>query len=104
MFSRPDLGPDPTAIQLAQQQQAFDTFDAGGYVEHNYYKDAISAFLTGRKEVRIQNYQGKLVRGQEFKNMAKGVQRIIDINDQLDQIDSQLQQYLTAYNNGTITR
>lgn len=104
LFSRPDLGPDPAAIQLAQQQQAFDTFDAGGYVEHNYYRDAISAFLTGRKEVRIQNYQGKLVRGQEFKNMAKGVQRIIDINDQLDQIDSQLQQYLTAYNNGTITQ
>jgi hypothetical protein len=45
-----------------------------------------------------------MVRGQEFKNMAKGVQRIIDINDQLDQIDSQLQQYRIAYSSGNITR
>lgn len=68
-----------------------------------YMLDAFSAFLQGRKEVRIQNFQGKRVRGEEFKNMAKGVQRVLEIKTRLEDIDDVLEQYRIAQQQGQLT-
>lgn len=68
-----------------------------------YQKDAISAFLTGRKEVRIQNFQGKRIRGEEFKNMAKNVQQVLDIQTRLEEINDILNEYKTAQQIGKIS-
>lgn len=68
-----------------------------------YQKDALSAFLTGRKEVRIQNFQGKRVRGEEFKNMAKNVQEVLRIQTRLEEIDGVLNEYRIAQQAGQLT-
>jgi len=65
-----------------------------------YVRDAQNAFLQGRKDVRIQNYQGQIERGTEFKNMADNVLRVYQIKDELDEVNSILDQYKQAYAEG----
>jgi hypothetical protein len=47
----------------------------------DYRVDAAAAFLQGRKEVRIQNYQGKITRGNEFISMADNVAKALQLQE-----------------------
>lgn len=64
----------------------------------DYRVDAAAAFLKGRKEVRIQNYQGKIARGNEFISMADNVINSLNLQEQIEQYDNIINQYKNSGN------
>ena len=56
--------------------------------EKSYMRDVLPSFLQGRKEVRIQNFQGKMLRGKEFSSMADNVSRALDLQEIIENFDN----------------
>lgn len=67
--------------------------------DESYMRDALPSFLQGRKEVRIQNHQGKIIRGDEFSQMADNVKYALDLRDQIEDLGLRIQ---SAANSGDV--